>query len=48
MKYVITVRGSVPPDLARKLAEAHAQALKHTDKGPAGARRGPVGKEVMS
>lgn len=26
--YKITVRGPVPPDLARRIAEAHAQALK--------------------
>ena len=32
MSYAVTIRGPVPPDLAHKIAEAHAQALK--SKGP--------------
>lgn len=27
-RYVVTVRGSFPPNLAQCIAEAHAQALK--------------------
>ncbi|GEM_PF-4205525 len=26
--YVVTVRGPIPPDLGRKLAEAHAAAIR--------------------
>ena len=40
MKYTITVRGPVPPDLTRKLAEAHALAIQ---KKPTSAVIAPVG-----
>jgi hypothetical protein len=43
MIYVVAVRGPVPPDLALKLAKAHATALKHTKGKPTDAVNAPVG-----
>jgi len=27
ISYIVTIRGAIPPDLTRKLAEAHAEAI---------------------
>lgn len=34
MKYTVTVRGSLPPDLAQRLAEAHVAALLNATPRP--------------
>ena len=41
--YVITVRGAIPPDLAQRIAEAHALAIQ---KEPTNAVNVPAGKKV--
>ena len=43
MTYSVTVRGAVPPDLAQRIAEAHALAIQ---KKPANAVNVPAGKKV--
>ena len=32
MMYVVVVKGATPPDLASKIAKAHAEALKSAQK----------------
>ena len=44
MKYNITIRGPVPPDLGHKVASAHAAALKDAKQKPTRAGGGPVGE----
>lgn len=36
--YVVSVRGRIPPDLARKVAEAHVAALMSATTRPSGPR----------
>jgi hypothetical protein len=45
MNFVVSVRGPVPADLARKLAEAHVAAIKATQTRRA-PRRGSPPQEV--
>lgn len=41
--YTVTVRGTVPPDLAQRIAEAHAVAIQ---KEPTNTVNAPAGKKV--
>lgn len=41
--YTVTIRGPLPSDLAQRIAEAHAAALKAANEKPTNAVIAPVG-----
>jgi hypothetical protein len=46
MNYIVTIRGAIPPDLTRKVAQVHAEAILQASAQKRVARRAKAQEQV--